>query len=135
MVAVEGSLAQRRWGIDTRDAVVDGQPVVLLSGDIDGFNAHRLTAVMMSYCRHEQLILDLGGVRRLASAGLDAMIACAWALSTAGCNLVLQNPSKTVEAVLDATGNGSRFLIRHIASNPMSLSGQHERTDASREAS
>src|SRR5437762_11404100 len=49
--------SQLQWGVGIRDAMVNGEPLVLISGDVHGFNAHRLAAVMMSYSRHELLIL------------------------------------------------------------------------------
>ena len=129
MVAVGDSLAQLQWGIDIRDAVVNGEPVVLISGDVHSFNAHRLAAVMMSYSRHEQLILDLSGVRRFASAGLDVLVACQRHLSASGCSLVLRNPSKTVSAVLEATGTRSRFVIREVAPDQASFEPAARKTD------
>jgi anti-anti-sigma factor len=113
MAGVEDPLFWLRWGIELRDGSDGDRPIVYVTGDIHGFNAHKVTELLMAYCRHDELILDLSGVRRFSPAGVTMLVSGTQFLAVAGCRLVLRRPSKTVSAVLHGTGTSERFEIEH----------------------
>jgi anti-anti-sigma factor len=117
MAAVESELIGPQWGLDLREAVVDGQPVVYVSGSIHSFNAHMLSGLLLAYGRHEQLTIDLSGVHRFGPAAFNALVAGARQLAHAGCALVLQNPSRTVKAVLGISGAEGQFEITETSAD------------------
>ena len=111
MAAVEDALTGLRWGLDLRESVVAGQIVVYVSGSIHSFNAHKLSELLVMYGRHEQLTLDLSGVHRFGPAALAALLAGARQLRDVECALIIQNPSRTVKAVLSESGVQAPFEI------------------------
>jgi anti-anti-sigma factor len=84
-----------------------------VSGDVHGFNAHKITELLLSYCPRAELVLDLSGVKRFSPTGLNALLSGVQFLADAGCRLVLRRPSRTVVAVIAAAGKRDRFDIEY----------------------
>lgn len=103
-----------QWGLELSEGVVGGRPVVFVSGDVHGFNAHKLAELLLSYCRQDEVVLDASGVKRFSPAGVAALLSGKQRLDDAGCSLVLRRPSATVLAVIDSAGKRAAFEIEGI---------------------
>ena len=78
-----------------------GDPVVILSGEIDMANASALSAAVATITATppSRLTFDLTRVRFIDSAGLAILVAAA-----ATTTVTVRNPSAIVRSVIDATG-------------------------------
>ena len=86
-----------------------GDPIVMVSGEIDMSNASALSAAVapIAATRPSRLTFDLTGLRFIDSAGIAVM------LTAAATNTVsLHNPSAIVRSVIEATGLST---ILHMA--------------------
>lgn len=70
-------------------------------------NAADFALSLMSMQRHGlRLEIDLSGVRHVDGAGLGALMTCSHAMQRGGCQMVLTQIEKNVEAELQACGLG-----------------------------
>jgi anti-anti-sigma factor len=78
-----------------------GEPIVVLSGEIDMTNASSLRATVASITATppSRLTFDLTGVRFIDSAGLAVLVSAA-----ATTTVNVRNPSAIVRSVIEATG-------------------------------
>jgi anti-anti-sigma factor len=78
-----------------------GEPIVVLSGEIDMTNAGSLSAAVASITATppSRLTFDLTGLRFIDSAGLAVLVAAA-----ATTTVTVRNPSEIVRSVIEATG-------------------------------
>ena len=90
--------------------------VIRLAGELDLATREQVTeavrAVLPAF-RPEALVLDLGAVTLLDSAGIGALVGC-WKLAHgAGCALRLSNPRPLAYAQLELTGLLDVFAVPH----------------------
>jgi anti-anti-sigma factor len=80
---------------------------VVVNGDLDMAAAFKLEPAIervVSQNDVNELVLDLGGVEFIDSAGLGSLLSTHERLSDLGIQSKIKRPSKAVERVLDATG-------------------------------
>ena len=89
-----------------------GDPILVLSGEIDMSNASSLSAAVapITATSPSRLTFDLTGVRFIDSAGLAVLVSAA-----ATTTVTVRNPSPIVRSVIEATGLSS---VLHMASEP-----------------
>ena len=87
-----------------------GDPIVVVSGEIDMSNANSLSAAVVTITATPppRLTFDLTGLRFIDSAGLAVLVAAA-----ATTTVSVRNPSAIVLSVIEATGLSS---VLHVAS-------------------
>jgi anti-anti-sigma factor len=94
------------------DTEVDaaGDPIVVVSGEIDMSNASSLSAAVatITAAPHARLTFDFTGLRFIDSAGLAVLVAAA-----AKTTVSVSNPSEIVRCVIEATGLST---VLHVAS-------------------
>ena len=78
-----------------------GDPIVIVSGEIDMSNANSLSAAVATITATPppRLTFDLTGLRFIDSAGLAILVAAA-----ARTDVSVRNPSAIVRSVIEATG-------------------------------
>jgi anti-sigma B factor antagonist len=78
-----------------------GEPIMVLSGEIDMTNAGALSAAVASITATppSRLTFDLTGLRFIDSAGLAVLVSAA-----ATTTVTVRNPSEIVRSVIEATG-------------------------------
>ncbi len=82
---------------------------VALSGDLDMGGAFKLEPELDRLLAEKEVsrvVVDLGGVRFVDSAGLGALLASHERAKDAGVEMKLANPSDPVRRILDLTGTG-----------------------------
>jgi anti-sigma B factor antagonist len=86
----------------TPPAEADGVPTIALSGELDSSNVGQLEAAVSSILAEhpERVILDLGALRFMDSAGISVLVSLAAELDT----LQIRNPSPIVRRVIEITG-------------------------------
>ncbi len=91
----------------------DKTTVVAAFGKIDAMTAPSFETSITGLIDDGQLclVLDLGGVEYISSAGLRVILASAKSLKNKGGNLLLANAGGPVKEVLDISGFGSVFSI------------------------
>lgn len=79
----------------------NGDPVLVLGGELDTANASTFEAAVASVAAHDprRLTFDLRGLRFIDSAGIAILVALA-----AKVEVRLRNPSPIVRRVIEATG-------------------------------
>jgi anti-anti-sigma factor len=89
-----------------------GDPIVILSGEIDMSNASSLSAAIAPIIATEpsRLTFDLAGLRFIDSAGIAVLVAAA-----ATTTVTVHNPSPIVRGAIEVTGLAS---VLHMASEP-----------------
>ena len=97
--------------MDGLSAVVAGLPdgtvAISLAGDLDIATRGRLKASVREALRSfspTTIIVDLGRVEMLDSAGIGALVHCWKLCRSAGCALALRNPSRLAYWQLELTG-------------------------------
>ena|SRR5579863_1870756 len=92
---------------------LDGVAVVALTGAIDPRNVSVLQAAFETASRrgYKTLILDLGEIRYLNSAGLSCLVGLSDFLASQGGRLELANPQPKVRVVLDLMGLSMFFKL------------------------
>jgi anti-sigma B factor antagonist len=78
-----------------------GEPIVVVSGEIDMSNAGSLSAAVapITATQPSRLTFDLTGLRFIDSAGIAVLLAAA-----AKTTVSVRNPSPIVRSVIEATG-------------------------------
>ena len=101
----------------------DGEAVLAIAGEIDGFVASAFSGELHSLIRraHSPALIDLTGVTYIDASALRALLGARSDALAVGVNLVLFAPSGFVRRVLDITGVGDDFEIREFAET----SGKH----------
>jgi anti-anti-sigma factor len=96
------------------DCEVHGKTAeVALNGDLDMAAAFKLEpAIERLVAENEvgELVIDLGGVEFIDSAGLGSLLSTHERLSQLGVSAKVQRPSEAVERVLDVSGARSVLL-------------------------
>jgi anti-anti-sigma factor len=89
-----------------------GDPIVILSGEIDMSNASSLSAAIAPIIATEpsRLTFDLAGLRFIDSAGIAVLVAAA-----ATTTVTVHNLSPIVRCAIEVTGLAS---VLHMASEP-----------------
>jgi anti-anti-sigma factor len=89
-----------------------GDPIVVVSGEIDMSNASSLSAAVAPIIATEpsRLTFDLAGLRFIDSAGIAVLVAAA-----ATTTVTVRNPSPIVRCAIEVTGLAS---VLHMASEP-----------------
>jgi anti-sigma B factor antagonist len=87
-----------------------GDPIVVLSGEVDMSNASSLNAAVATITATppSRLTFDLAGLRFIDSAGLAVLVSAA-----ARTTVSVRNPSAIVRSVIEATGLST---VLHMAS-------------------
>lgn len=87
-----------------------GDPIVVVSGEIDMSNASSLSAAVapITATAPSRLTFDLTGLRFIDSAGLAVLVTAA-----ATTTVSVRNPSAIVRSVIEATGLSS---VLHVTS-------------------
>lgn len=85
--------------------------VVSASGRIDAMTAPAFETSLTELIGGGKLVLDLGGVEYISSAGLRVILASAKAFKSNDGMLILANPRGPVKEVFDISGFGSVFTI------------------------
>ncbi len=89
--------------LHTLTTAINGTTVIRVYGKIGLSTSERLRDAIERYLgRHRTIILDLSGVRRMDSTGIDVFIWAQGSLTLDGGNLLLRNPSPSARQVLDA---------------------------------
>jgi anti-sigma B factor antagonist len=86
---------------------------LVLNGDLDMAGAFKLEpAIERVVSQHDvdELVLDLGGVDFIDSAGLGSLVSSHERLNDLGIKAKVTRPSAAVQRVLDATGTGGVLL-------------------------
>jgi anti-sigma B factor antagonist len=108
---------------DTRVDTTGGAIVIYVTGTIDIANCESLRDAIEPHLGPNQtIVLDLSGVRLIASAGLAVLVRARGQLTADGGSLVLRNPSEVARRVLSAAG--TEDLLAHDAG-----AGAGDRTD------
>ena len=94
------------WTLEIDCSVEDGLVVLALAGRLGTDSADRLTRAITDVLRdgRQRVLLDLGRVDYLSSAGLRALDGAAGRLREAGGNMVLCAPGDPVRLVLELAG-------------------------------
>jgi anti-anti-sigma factor len=98
-----------------------GDRIVRLVGDIDVAAATQIVELvdcLTECCRIDSLVIDLGAVTFLDSAGLDAMAQCRRRLDDRGSALVLANVPLTVQELMQKTGGTRPIGLAVSGSTP-----------------
>jgi anti-anti-sigma factor len=96
-------------GIDLSSNVTHDTIEVSLSGELDMSGAFQLEPEIDRLLREhavDRLVVDLGDVRFVDSAGLGALLSTHERAKDAGVDLTLANPSDPIRRILKLTGTG-----------------------------
>jgi anti-anti-sigma factor len=109
-------------GLSARlEAPEPGTVVIRLDGELDLATREHLSEAVWAVLpifRPEVLVVDLGGVSVLDSAGIGALVGC-WKLAQDhGCTLRLHNPRPLAYAQLRLTGLLDVFALAEPAETP-----------------
>lgn len=96
--------------IEQRDAVT----IVRTTGDINAASCGRLEEQLTALIGqgHQRMVLDLGEVRYVSSAGLRVFLLVAKKLATAGGAFALSRATEPVRQVLEMTGFSSIINVQ-----------------------
>jgi anti-sigma B factor antagonist len=88
-------------------------PTVRLQGDFDSYSATRVRRLLETYTQAEKptLLVDMGDVEYIDSAGLGVLVAALKQATDRSGNLAIVNPSVAVSRVLRVTGLDTLFSI------------------------
>jgi anti-anti-sigma factor len=94
-----------------RANVVEGQSAsgavtVVVSGELDATEVDEFCEIVQRSVRSgtTKVVLDLGGITYMGSAGISALLRCSKSLGACGVDLVLDHRSEIVQRVLDVGG-------------------------------
>ncbi|PSL53170.1 anti-anti-sigma factor [Saccharothrix carnea] len=95
------------------DRPADGVVVLHVSGELDTSSADELTRPLTEHLVENVrgVVVDLGGVRFLGSAGLESLVVGNQRASTLGIPLVLVATSRATQRPIEATGLSSVFTV------------------------
>lgn len=87
--------------------------LITVDGRVDGSTAPELGEVLNTRIERgtHNLVVDLGGVDYMSSAGLRELVAALKRVRSAGGDLRLSNPSERVSKVLELAGLNSIFQV------------------------
>ncbi|MFD1152566.1 STAS domain-containing protein [Saccharothrix hoggarensis] len=91
----------------------DGVVVLHVSGELDTSSADELTRPLTEHLVEDvrAVVVDLGGVRFLGSAGLESLVVGSQRASALGVTLVLVATSRATKRPIEATGLNSVFTV------------------------
>ena len=93
--------------------VEDGQPVVMMRGEIDLATADRLDTVLtQALAAGPRMVLDLRDITFMDSTGINALVAAIHQLGPTPGRIVLRDPADPVRRVLAVAGIDHLFHIQ-----------------------
>lgn len=95
------------------DRPSDGVVVLHVSGELDTSSADELARPLQEHLAEDvrAVVVDLGGVRFLGSAGLESLVVGRQRASERGIPLVLVATSRATQRPIEATGLNSVFTV------------------------
>lgn len=92
--------------MELSDTTVDGVPVITVSGRLDSQKSADFKKGLAQFLSSnpKKLVLDMGGVSYISSAGLRELFLAARELQRGGGKLVVCNPQPDVKHVFDIAG-------------------------------
>jgi anti-sigma B factor antagonist len=91
---------------------IDGIQVISVQGEIDGKTAPQAQeAIVPLMPAGEALVLDMGGVGFMSSAGLRMMLLLYRQGASKGCTMALAGLSEEIRDTMDATGFLNFFVV------------------------
>ena len=92
--------------MELSETIVEGVPVLNVTGRLDAQKTTDFKKSLAQYLsgRPSKLVLDLGGVTYISSAGLRELFLAARELQRGGGKLVVCNPQPDVKHVFDIAG-------------------------------
>ncbi len=120
--AAPASLSERSTGVPEPAATLasvrvdrpsDGVVVLHVSGELDTSSAEELTRPLTEHLVEDVrgVVVDLGGVRFLGSAGLESLVVGNQRASALGIPLVLVATNRATQRPIEATGLSSVFTV------------------------
>jgi anti-sigma B factor antagonist len=99
----------------TRTEVVDGDPVVFVTGEVDLVTVTDLRRVLADALEvSPQLVVDVGGVTFIDSTGLSALAVAHRRARDAAGSLILRHPSPMLKRLLEITHLDTQLTVDEV---------------------